>query len=104
MLFDSLEPVVDPLLLAKANGACDAQLASYHLSTHDRLRSNWRSEPLRSTLLTDKQIAHYEELGYYSAEYRAARREFMARYLVRAQRKREGNFRKEGERLIFSPL
>lgn len=66
------------------------------------LRSGWRAHLLiiRGPL-TNKKIEAYRQQGYYSPEFREARRE----YMKRKQRLRKGNF-VEGEegRLIYSPL
>ena len=49
--------------------------------------------------LTDKRIAHYEKLGWYSPEFRAARKALMDRNRVRT-----GNFTAESDgRLVYNP-
>lgn len=51
--------------------------------------------------LTDKRIAHYEARGYYSAEFREARRQHMAK---KSKVRRAGNFMTlEDGRMVYSP-
>lgn len=52
--------------------------------------------------LTDRKIAEYEKRGWYSQEFREARRELMAKKTAKTL-KREGSFLKDGDRLIYSP-
>jgi len=55
--------------------------------------------------LTDKKIASYESRGFYSPEFREARRELMARKAAKAAKyqQRQGNFIKIDGRLVYSP-
>lgn len=56
--------------------------------------------------LTDKQIERYRQQGYYSAEFRDARRELMHRKKARRDiaAQRSGNFVIIDGRTIYSPL
>lgn len=67
------------------------------------IRTAWsESRMLRRSKLTDKQIRKYEEQGWYSVEFKEARRERMLKQSK--SRKREGNFDvAEGGRLIYRP-
>lgn len=67
-------------------------------------RSGWNSSAmLIRGFLTDKKVEHYRKQGYYSEEWRSARRELWARRAEK--RKRRGNFLEaEDGRLIYSPL
>lgn len=59
------------------------------------------SAVIRRGKLTDRKIAQYEKRGYYSADYRQARRELWQR---QAKKKRSGNFDiSEDGRLIYRP-
>jgi len=50
--------------------------------------------------LSDKKISRYAKEGFYSAEYRQARRERMAQ----KANKRRGNFVEVEGRMVFSPV
>lgn len=65
------------------------------------LRSSWRPERLivRGPL-TDAMIEKYRQRGYYSAEFKRARREHMAKKAA----KRNGNFVEVDGRPVYSPL
>lgn len=67
-----------------------------------RIRSAWNvAALLRGKKLTDKQIAKYEKLGYYSAEFRRERR---AAWERARKRRREGSFDvSEDGRMIYNP-
>lgn len=68
-----------------------------------RLGSTWNVGKLvRGAKLTDKRISFYAKRGWYSAEFRNARRELMRGKQAR-QSKREGSFLNDGGRLIYSP-
>lgn len=79
-----------------------------HLLYHSHGDPGWKMQPrmggawkpasfIRRGPLTDKQIDKYERQGFYSAEYRKARKEQM-------QKKRSGNFdvQKDG-RMVYRP-
>lgn len=64
------------------------------------LRSSWNQARLVvGKKLTDRKIRQYEQRGYYSNEFRQARREAWER----KQSKREGNFTLRDGRMIYSP-
>jgi hypothetical protein len=68
-----------------------------------RLPSTWRSAGLvRRGLLTDRKISQYIKAGWYSAEFRKARKDFTARRNS-ARLKRQGNFDIIEGRLIYRP-
>jgi hypothetical protein len=74
-----------------------------------RIPSGWSEARLmRRKPLTDRKIAKYEALGYYSPEYRQARKDLIERKADKreARRKaREGNFDIAGDgRLIYRPI
>lgn len=72
------------------------------------IRSSWNvTQMLIRGPLTDKKIEQYREAGWYSAEFREARREMMERKRVKREQheaRREGNFLvfKDG-RQVYSP-
>jgi hypothetical protein len=67
------------------------------------IRSGWNVAALpRGNPLTDARIARYRKLGYYSAAFQSARREFWTNQAAR-RTAREGNFDKVDGRLIFRP-
>lgn len=68
-----------------------------------RLRSSWSTSiGLFKGPLTDRKIAKYQAQGYYSAELKAARRDFAAKKAAR-QSSRDGSFIKIEGRLIYNP-
>jgi hypothetical protein len=69
------------------------------------IRSSWNTvRMLMRGPLTDRKIEQYEKRGYYSAEFREARREMWQRQQAKRMR-RDGNFllREDGSR-IYAPL
>jgi len=66
------------------------------------IRSAWNiGAMLRRGKLTDRKIAQYEKLGYYSAEFRQARRDLQER---KRKRRREGSFDVTDDgRMIYNP-
>jgi hypothetical protein len=68
------------------------------------IRSTWIGEKLLiKGPLTDKKIEEYRERGWYSVEFREARRALLAKRAARREGKRTGNFIEVGGRLIYSP-
>ena len=69
------------------------------------IRSSWNEARLSvRKRLTDRKIAEYERRGFYSEEYREARRELWAKQAAKRQSLRNGNFVERDGRLIYSPL
>lgn len=92
------DPYVDPIELAAANQRHDAQLHSVPMDPSVPIRSRWASSNVPKGELTDKKINKYQKLGYYSPEYRQARKEFQAK-----KRARSGNFDLIDGRMIYRP-
>lgn len=66
---------------------------------------SWKPERLMvGSILTDKKIAKYQKLGFYSQEYRDARRDQMIKKGLIRPSKREGSFLEHDGRMIYSPL
>ena len=84
--------------VAKANFEHDRA----HPTNWQPIRAGFRSDVLiRRGKLTDQKIARYEKLGYYSADFRQARRELWNR---RAAKRRSGNFDLTDDgRMIYRP-
>lgn len=76
-----------------------------HGNPHElaRIRCAWlESHLMRRGKLTDRKIAQYERKGFYSVEYRTARRELQERKAKK--RARNGSFDvAEDGRLIYNP-
>jgi hypothetical protein len=63
------------------------------------MRSSWNeTRMLLRGPLTDKQIEKYEKKGWYSPEFKEARRELMAQ---KTSRHNERNARRDGNFLLF---
>lgn len=68
-----------------------------------RIRCAWlESHMMRRGKLTDRKIAQYEREGFYSVEYKAARKELQERK-AKKRSNRDGNFVLEGGRMIYDP-
>lgn len=68
-----------------------------------RIPSGWNESRLAMRgRLTDRKIGEYRKRGWYSEDFKAARRDMMARKEAK-RAKREGNFLNDGGRLIYSP-
>jgi hypothetical protein len=64
------------------------------------LRSSWNPDHMLVLgPLTDRKIEKYAQRGWYSAEFRQARRERWQR-----KGKRDGNFVERDGRMIYSPV
>jgi hypothetical protein len=94
------DPDIDPYVLRVANFAHDQALARAGIDPAVHIRSGWTGKMGTTGPLTDKKIAKYQALGYYSEEFREARRKLAS---IR-KAKRQGNFTQIGDRLIYSPL
>ena len=71
-----------------------------------RLRSSWPTSALICRgLLTDRKIDKYVKAGFYSSEYKAARRELWQKRKLKANAKRSGNFlvNEDLGRIIYNP-
>ncbi len=70
------------------------------------IRSTWNeARLLMRGRLTDKLISKYQRKGYYSHEFKEARRELMAKKKARRDAVRSGNFLTTSDgRLVYSPL
>lgn len=69
-------------------------------------KQNWE-KILITGPLTDQKIAKYQKRGYYTAEFRAARKELMVKKAAKRKQwhERNDNFRiADDGRLIYSPL
>lgn len=57
-------------------------------------------------LLTDRKIEHYRRNGFYSEDFRGARRDIWAKRKKKrdAYETRDGNFIKTDGRLIYNPI
>lgn len=92
------DPWIDPHILAAANARHDGE--AHMVSMGGNMGNPWRSSKLMGAgELTDRKIEKYRELGFYSEEYRTARRERMKRKSTRV-----GNFIKSNDgKLIYCP-
>ncbi len=91
--------------VAASNDRHDAQHGDPYDFNENRVPSGWNEAKLmRLAPLTDRKIDRYEKLGYYSPEYRAARRELQERKAAK-RANRQGNFDIASDgRLIYRPL
>jgi hypothetical protein len=80
----------------------NAQHDRAHPTNWQPIRAGFRPDILiRRGKLTNQKIARYEKLGYYSANFRQARRELWSR---RAAKRRSGNFDLTDDgRMIYRP-
>lgn len=98
MMFGGL---VDTEDLLEANRRHDTVGHNLSMEPWARYGFGWNDgRLLRKKLLTDKKIRQYEARGFYSAEYREARKR-----VQEAKRRRKGNFvMADDGRLIYSPM
>lgn len=69
-----------------------------------RIRSSWNmTAMLIRGPLTDRKIEKYRAKGWYSAEFRQARRDKMEKRRIENHVRRVSNFFEEDGRLIYSP-
>jgi len=95
------DPMMDPGALRAANYAHDLALDRLHIDPHCHVRTGWsRAIGFSNGPLTDRKIEKYRTQGYYSQEFKEARKKLQAM----RRGKREGNFTRTVERLIYSPL
>lgn len=77
---------------------------SFEFDYRPRIGSSWNvSRLIVKGELTDRKIKQYQKRGWYSQEFKDARKEFLAKKANR-RAKRDGSFLSEGGRLIYSPL
>lgn len=95
------DPVTDLNHLSRANRRHDMEHGDPGDAT--KLKSTWNEAKLiRKGYLTDRKIRRYEKLGYYSDEYRKARRERMEK--KKKKTRREGNWEiTDDGRMIYKP-
>lgn len=99
------DPVIDPDELAAANRRCEDELRRMGIDPRmpSGIRSPWRPESLvRRGMLTDKKLAAYLKAGWFSEEFRQARKDLVAKRSGKVP-KRVGSFFERGGRLIYSP-
>lgn len=69
-----------------------------------RLRSSWNTDRMLVLgPLTDRKIEKYREKGWYSAEFKEARKKLMEKKRIENHVRRVGNFFESDGRLIYSP-
>jgi hypothetical protein len=97
------EPYVPPEELRAANERHDLEHGDLREFSSQRIRSSWSEGRLVGRgPLTDKKIAKYAKAGWFSADFKEARRSLMLK--KHAQRKRrEGNFDIVDGRMIYRP-
>lgn len=101
MSYESNDPWIDPMELLEANRRHDNELAAMGIEWDGKVRSSWNQARLVVRgRLTDKRIEKYEKAGFYSAEYREARRKLAQR----RSDKRKGNFIERDGKFIYSPI
>lgn len=108
MAFNLDDPIVDYETLRAANIAHDEGMRRIGLNPTQpsRIRTGWYGTPIRGRILTDKLIEKYRSLGYYSVEYREARKKLMQRKATtKAFNRASGNFFQGADgRLIYNPF
>lgn len=108
---NTLDPYVNPTALQIANRDHDDRLRAEGVTQEGRVRSAWDTAKLvRRGVLTDKKIRAYAKAGYYSAEYKAARKKLMDKktaqhnfYNATQTFTKRGNFIERDGRLIYAP-
>lgn len=101
------DPFVDPLALVEANRRCDEELRRMGIDPKlpSGIRSAWKPQQLiRRGPLTDRKLAKYEKLGWFSPEFKKARKEAMDKKSFKKEMNRAcGPFFEREGRLIYSP-
>jgi len=83
-----------------ANARHDQQHGDPYQFQSGRVRGGWQVHNMsRRGYLTDKQIDYYASQGFYSEEFREARRRHHEK-----KRSRSGNWVTQEGRLIYSPM
>jgi len=87
-----------------ANARHDAERHSVTMDPYVPLRSR-NVQTAVCGPLTDKKIARYERAGFYSVEFRTARKELWERRAAKRQSKRDGNWLLFADgRKVYSPV
>lgn len=88
-----------PFVVSAVHGRVSMDLNAHYKG------QRWPENRVRG-LLTDRKIEQYRREGFYSPEWRAARREIWAKRQKKREPKenRDGNFLKIDGRLIYSPI
>lgn len=95
------DPDISNEELMAANRRHDEEMRRMGLTFDCRVRSAWNESALiKGKILTDKKILKYENLGFYSAEYRQLRKDKMAARKM----KRRGNFVELDGAWIYCPI
>ncbi len=91
--------------VAQSNDRHDQEHGDPYDFNENRVPSGWNEAKLmRRAPLTDRKIAEYEKRGYYSQEYRQARRDLQQRKEAKRMQ-RQGNFDISSDgRLIYRPM
>lgn len=93
------EPYIDAEELKAANARHDRE--NHTVATGGRMNPSWNeARMIVRGKLTDKKVARYEKMGFYSLEYRKLRKERMEK----KAKARTSNFVENSGRLIYSPL
>jgi hypothetical protein len=105
------DPFIPLNELNDSNARHDEELRQMHIATEGRLSSSWNPSKLALRgPLTDRKIEKYKKAGFYTLEYREARKKAMAKkaFAYNANQatktfERKGNFTEIGGRLIYTP-
>jgi len=97
------EPFVPPEELRAANLKHDLEHGDVGEYSSQRIRSAWSEGRLIGRgPLTDKKIAKYDKAGWFSAEFKEARKRLMVKKQS-ARARRDGNFDIVDGRMIYRP-
>lgn len=100
----SHEPLIALPDVPASNDRHDREHGNPYEFNETRIRSGWNEHHMaRRAKLTDKKIKHYQDLGYYSADFKEARRELWEKKAARRAAKRDGNFDLVEGRMIYRP-
>lgn len=93
------EPYIDSEELRTANARHDRE--GHTVAVSGRLPPSWNeARMILRGRLTDKKVAQYAKMGFYSLEYRKLRKERMEK----KAKTRTSNFVENSGRLIYSPI
>lgn len=93
------DPYLDALELKSANERWDSE--NHTVAMKGRVNPSWNeARMIIRGKLTDKKVAKYAQMGFYSLEYRKLRKERMEK----KAKARTSNFVENSGRLIYSPL